>query len=67
MTGLEYERAVIGAIMMSDQDGDNVGVYYYKNGWSLISEILENVSRNYGSEASDKLIKEFGLRGHGYD
>ncbi len=67
MNSLEYERAVIKAIMMTDQDGDNVGVYFYKNGWSLISEILETVSRNYGSGASDKLIKEFGLRGHGYD
>jgi len=67
MNDLEWERAVIKAIMMTDQEGDLVGVYSHQYGWSLISEILESVSRNYGSQVADKLIKEFGLRGHGYD
>jgi len=67
MNNLEYERAVIKAIMSEEKDGDIVGVYFYKNGWSLITEILETVSRNYGSQVADELIKEFGLRGHGFD
>lgn len=67
MNNLKYERALIKAIMMTEEDGETVGVYFYKMGWSLITEILESVSRNYGSQVADELIKEFGLRGHGYD
>lgn len=67
MNGLEWERAVIKAIMMTDQEGDFVGVYSHRYGWSLISEILENVRKSKGDKAERELIKEFGLRGHGYD
>jgi len=67
MNNLEYERAVIGAIMTEEKDGDVVGVYAYRHGWSLITEILESVRRTKGEDVERKLILEFGLGFHGYD
>jgi hypothetical protein len=67
MNGLKWERAVIKAIMTTDEDGELVGVYSHQYGWSLISEILENVRKSKGDSVMYSLIKEFGLRSQGYD
>lgn len=64
---LDWERGVIGAIMAEEKDGDIVGAYTYRHTWTLINEILNSVGRTKGEDMVQKLIREFGLRYHGFD
>lgn len=64
---LEYECRLIGAIMAPEMDGDIVGAYTYRHTWTLIEEILQSVKRIKGEDAEQQLIREFGLRYHGFD